>query len=85
MIRLCRVVHAGRAEKEFSEEELEKHLLSLDEQKRAEYLLEIRKNSFLPAQEVVNEGDVFADFLRDYQIRHRIRNKKLDKEKNNAD
>lgn len=53
------------------------HFLSNDDEK-TQKLLQLRKNSLYPAHEIISEPDLFADFIKHYQIKQRERN---DKEK----
>lgn len=39
-----------------------------DSKERTRILLQLRKNSFYPAQEVVSETDAFTDFIKHYQV-----------------
>lgn len=38
-----------------------------DEDQKTQKMLELRKNSMLPAHEIVAEPESFADFIRHYQ------------------
>ena len=39
-----------------------------DSKERTRILLQLRKNSLYPAQEVVSETDAFTDFIKHYQV-----------------
>lgn len=42
-----------------------------DENEKVQKILQLRKNSLLPAHELVSEEDYFADFIKEYQIKNR--------------
>lgn len=55
----------------FSESSVRDSLFKLrDEKKKVEMLLELRRNSLLPAHETIIESDFFSEFIKDYQLKH---------------
>lgn len=72
---LKELVSSEKALKEcyvFSESSIRSNAFCItDNNEKTQKMLCLRKNSLLPAREIVSEPDYFADFIRQYQIEHR--------------